>query len=405
MKTAFTGKILIKSLMLYAGILFCGINNYAQQNATSKIPQVVSPEIADNNKVTFNVYSPEANSVAVNGSWDTQKDIQLKKNSEGVWSVTIGPLESIMYHYNFIIDGIRAIDPANPKVTRDGTKYLSTMIVPGNESKVYEANDTPHGSVHKVWYNSPTLGLNRRMTVYTPPGYEDSNEKYPVLYLLHGGGGDEESWTLSGRANYVLDNLIAEGKAKPMIVVMANGKELQKVSVNEWPTNTVIVDNGPVIGDETEEEVVNRTTLYPNSLVNDIIPYIEKHYRVIANSENRAIAGLSMGSMQTQITAMTNPGLFQYIGCFSLGIHFNDQFKIVSNRILIPAYDKYLETMENRLFYIGCGNEDFCYEGVQTLRKKLEEHNFKYVYTETGGGHTWPNWRIYLADYVPRLFQ
>ncbi len=381
------------------------LTSQAQEISTQQGPQITSPAIADNNTVTFNIYSPNANSISVSGSWVDGENVQMTKNSDGVWSATVGPLDPSMYHYNIVIDGISAIDPANPKAMRDGTRYASTLIVPGKESNVFEAMDVPHGTIHKVWYDSPTLGLYRRMFVYTPAGYDDSKDKYPVLYLLHGGGGDEEAWSSLGRANYILDNLIAEGKAKPMIVVMGNGNEAQTSSVTEWPTNSSITDHGPSLGNETREETIERVTLYPKSIVNDIIPFIEKNFRVKANSENRAIAGLSMGSMQTQITTMTNPGLFQYIGCFSLGIHFNDQFEIVSNEILIPGYDKYLETMDNKLFYTGCGTDDFCYEGVQTLRAKLDEHNFEYIYNETGGGHTWANWRVYLADFAPKLFK
>ena len=378
----------------------------AQEIPQRRGMQVVSPEIGSDNTVTFRLYSENAQSVAVSGSWlGIGENLEMKKGNDGVWSATTKPLEPSMYHYNFVLDGVSILDPRNPKALRDGTRYASTLIVPGKESAVFEVQDVPHGTIHKVWYDSPTLGLYRRMLVYTPAGYEKSNEKYPVLYLLHGGGGDEEAWSSLGRANNILDNLIAAGKAKPMLVVMTNGNELQTASVTEWPTNTTVTDHGPALGNETREQTIDRVTKFPNSLVNDVIPYIEKNFRVIANSENRAIAGLSMGSMQTQITTMTNPGLFQYIGCFSLGIHFNDQFEIVSNEILIPGYDKYLETMDNKLFYTGCGTEDFCYDGVQTLRKKLDEHNFDYIYNETGGGHTWANWRTYLSDYAPRLFK
>lgn len=381
-------------------------NLLAQEIPARRGVQVVSPEIADNNTVTFNLYSVDAQSVVLNGSWMGQGDNgTMTKDSRGVWSITTAPLLSDMYHYNFIVDGVSIIDPSNPKAMRDGTRYASTLIIPGKESEVFEVLDVPHGSLTKVWYDSPTLGLNRRMYVYTPAGYEDSNEKYPVLYLLHGGGGDEDAWTSLGRANYILDNLIAQGKAKPMIVVMTNGNATQTASITDWSKTTQSAQGTGRVNIDNEQEVLNSTTMFPNSLVKDVIPYIEKHYRVISNSANRAIAGLSMGCLQTQIIAMSNPELFQYIGCFSLGIHFNDQFEIISNKILIPAYDRHLKTMNNKLFYIACGTEDFCFEGVQTLRAKLDEHNFKYLYNETGGGHTWANWRRYLADLAPRLFK
>jgi enterochelin esterase family protein len=281
---------------------------------------------------------------------------------------------------------------------RDGTRYTSTLIIPGKQAELIEINDVPHGTLSKLWYNSPTLGIYRRMYIYTPPGYEDNSENYPVLYLLHGGGGDEDAWVSLGRAHYIMDNLIAQGKAKPMIIVMTNGNPDQKASITDTKTT-------PPNPDAMISAVASAQ--FPESLVKDVIPYVEKHYRVIPNSANRAIAGLSMGCLQTQIAAMNNPELFQYIGLFSLGFHFNDFLREVTNKWLVPAYDNNLETLRAnyKLFYIACGTEDFVYEGVVTLRKKLDERNFKYVYNETGGGHTWSNWRAYLSDFAPRLFQ
>ena len=392
------------SLVLVA-LLFVPVSR-AQEIQRPGGPQVVSPEIAADNSVTFRLYSENARSVEVNGSWmGMGETLQMKKGSDGIWTAGTEALEPSMYHYNFVLDGVSILDPRNPKAMRDGTRYASTLMVPGDASEVFQVNDVPHGSITKVWYDSPTLKLNRRMYVYTPPGYEDSKEKYPVLYLLHGGGGDEDAWTSLGRANYILDNLIAAGKARPMIVVMTNGNANQTASVTDWskqPDPALDITPG---SNRSEQEIMEGITAFPKSLVNDVVPYIESHFRVKADSENRAIAGLSMGCMQTQIIAMTNPGMFEYIGCFSLGIHFNDPFGVISNNILIPAYDKYLETMKNKVFYVGVGREDFVYEGVQTLRKKLDEHNFKYIYNETGGGHTWANWRLYLSDFAPMLFK
>lgn len=402
MKYQFTLKQLV---VLLAGLITLNTAQ-AQEIPQSRGPRVVSPEISSDNSVTFRLYSANAQSVRVNGSWMKRgESLEMKKGADSVWSAKTNVLEPSMYHYTFILDGVSILDPTNPRAMRDGRRYSSTLMIPGKSSEVFQVNDVPHGSIIKVWYDSPTLKLNRRMYVYTPPGYEDSKGKYPVLYLLHGGGGDEDAWTSLGRANYILDNLIAEGKAKPMIVVMTNGNANQTASITDWskePDTTNQIRPG---SNRSDQEIIDGMTKFPNSLVKDVIPYIEKHFRVIANSDNRAIAGLSMGCLQTQITAMTNPGLFQYIGCFSLGIHFNPPFGVISNKILIPAYDKNLKTMKNKLFYIGVGRDDFVYEGVQTLRKKLDEYNFKYVYNETSGGHTWANWRTYLSDFAPRLFK
>jgi len=404
-------KILTSGIKQTGSILLCilllsGPKTSAQNIPQQRIPRIVSPRIAADNSVTISIYAPDANSVVLNGSWmGTGENKEMNKEDQGIWSVTIDPLEPSMYNYNLIVNGVSIIDPANPITLRDVTRYSNTLIIPGKGSELFEVNDVPHGSLTRVWYDSPTLGLNRRMCIYTPPGYEDSKEKYPVLYLLHGGGGDEDAWTTLGRANYILDNLIAQGKARPMIVVMPNGNANQTSAMTDMPFQTESSQTQGPMDIQNEQAVIDGTTLYPNSLVKDIIPYIEKHYRVTANSDNRAIAGLSMGCLQTQITYITYPELFRYAGCFSLGIHFNNQFAIISNKILIPAYDKNLNTLKNNLFYVGCGTEDFCYEGVQELRKKLDEHNFKYYYNETSGGHTWANWRLYLADFTPRLFK
>jgi enterochelin esterase family protein len=385
--------IRMASVILIGLMLSIGSKIHAQENPNKQGPVIVSPEISTDNSVTFRLFSKNANSVSVTGSWmGTGQTKEMTKNDEGVWSVKIDPLEPSMYHYNIILDGVSIIDPANPKAMRDVTRYASTLIIPGKGSEDLEVNDVPHGTVSKIWFKSPSLGLNRRMYVYTPAGYEENKEKYPVLYLLHGGGGDEDAWTSLGRANYILDNLIAQGKAKPMIIVMTNGNPDQKAAITE---------TAPM---PTKEVFFMLAERFPETLVKDVIPFVEKHYRVIANSSNRAIAGLSMGCLQTQIAALNNPELFKYIGLFSLGLH--DNFAEVNTR-LIAAYDKNLKTLEAnyKLFYIGCGKSDFVYDGVKVLRKKLDENKFKYHYNETAGGHTWANWRTYLSDFAPMLFK
>ncbi len=382
----------------FTGVLFfisiLSIN--AQEIQQRGGPQIISPDISIDNQVTFNMYSDNAKSVAVSGSWMKMGEtLEMKKAENGVWSAKTQVLGPSMYHYNFILDGVNILDPKNPKAMRDGTRYASTLIISGKESEVFGVNDVPHGSVTKVWYDSPSLDKTRRMFVYTPPGYEESKGKYPVLYLLHGGGGDEDAWTSLGRANYILDNLIAEGKALPMIIVMTNGNPDQKAAITETQP------------DPGADRLIIATDKFPVSLVNDVIPFVENHYRVIANSSNRAIAGLSMGCLHTQIAAMNNPEMFKYMGLFSLGLHPDDNNLKEIMKPLIAAYEKNLETLKKnyKLFYIGCGTEDFVYEGVQILRKKLDDNNFKYIYNETGGGHTWANWRDYLADFTPRLFK
>ena len=389
-----------KQIIILLIAVFASMASFAQEISRNRGPQVVSPEIAKDNSVTFRLYSENAQSVAVNGSWmNMGETLEMKKGEDGIWTVTTPSIEPSMYHYNFVLDGVRILDPTNPQAMRDGRRYSSTLIIPGEGSEFIEVNDVPHGSLTKVWYDSPTLDLNRRMYVYTPPGYADSDEKYPVLYLLHGGGGDEDAWTSLGRANYILDNLIAAGKAKPMLVVMTNGNPDQTVAISDQkikPAEETQAGGGPMTMGSKD---------FPNSIVNDVIPYIEKHYRVLTNKDNRALAGLSMGALQTQITGMNNPELFNYLGVFSIGLQmeFGD-----TTTDLIKAYDTNLDVLKNngfKLFYIGVGKEDFVYEGVKLLRAKLDEHDFDYIYNETEGGHTWANWRTYLSDFAPRLFK
>ena len=371
------------------------INVSAQEIQRQQNVRVVSPDIKSDNSVTFSLYAPEATNVTLNGSWMAQGTTgTFEKNSEGVWSITVGPLEPSMYHYNLIVDGVRAIDPGNPKAQRDGVNYASTLIMPGTRSEIFEVTMFLMALCSKVWYNSPSLGLYRRMYIYTPPGYEESNEKYPVLYLLHGGGGDEDAWSSLGRANYILDNLIAQGKAKPMIVVMTNGNSDQTAAITDRKS-------APTAGAMN----TMASNVFPNSLINDVMPYIEKNYRTINNKENRAIAGLSMGGLQTQIISANNPGLFDYMGVFSMGIQM-ELGEVTTN--LIKSYDENLDKVKRnnyKLFYIAVGVEDFVYEGVKLLREKLDEHDFKYIYNESSGGHTWANWRNYLSDFAPRLFK
>lgn len=360
-------------------------------------PEIVSPEIAPDNSVTFRVYSPEASSVILNGSWAGESS-ELLKNSEDVWAVTVGPMEPSLYHYHFIIDGVNIIDPLNPKAMRDGERYASTLIIPGKGSELFDVNDVPHGTLSKVWYDSPTLDLNRRMYVYTPPGYEDTMDRYPVFYLLHGGGGDEDAWTSLGRANYILDNLIAQGKAKPMIVVMTNGNPSDKAAITDR-------SDEPVERASLSNRMASKN--FERSLVNDVIPYIESHYRVIQDQQHRAVAGLSMGGLQTQNLALTFPDYFAYYAVMSMGILENDMFGI-DTKAFKQYYDEHIEALKNseyKVYNIYCGSDDIIYDSVTSLIKTLDAYGFNYIYRESTGGHTWANWRLYLTEFAPLLFQ
>ncbi|MBC6366268.1 esterase [Algoriphagus sp. AK58] len=380
---------LINSIAL---ILLLGISAkiQAQEISAMSAPRVVSPEINTDNSVTFRILSEKANEVTLNGSWmGFRETLPLVKGEQGIWSVTIKPLPSSMYHYNFFIDGVAAIDVTNPHALRDGTRYASLLMVPGEGSSVFQLNDTPHGNISQVWYPSPTLGADRRMYVYTPPGYDSGKESYPVLYLLHGAGGDEDAWSSLGRANLILDNLIASGKAKPMIVVMTNG--------NAWQTSTL--RQIPGLPAPTRETFAQYQGQFEKSLVEDVVPYIEKNFRVKADKDHRALAGLSMGGGHTITASITYPGTFGYIGVFSSGI-------FDANADMIEMEKKFtaLKASGVNKYWVACGKEDFVMESNKRLLSVLDKTGFEHEYFENEGGHTWANWRTYLSMFAPMLF-
>jgi enterochelin esterase-like enzyme len=367
-------------------------------------PTKSSMEVLEDNRVKFSLFAPEAHAIGVTGEWmpgygafTFENGVikrgpivseQLVKDSTGLWTVTLGPLKPNSYGYCYIIDGVMVTDPSNVIVKRDGATLLSVLFIAGKESELIEVKNVPHGSLNRVWYNSPTLGMYRRMLVYTPPGYETSTEKYPVLYLLHGGSIDEEGWTTMGKAHLILDNLIAQGKAKPMIIVMPNG----------YANQTAAPGEGPVIKNLPTQGMSFSYGPFEKSLVNDIIPFIESAYRVKANKENRAITGLSMGGMHSFNITLNNPDLFSYIGVFSAGV-----------RTPSPEIEKQLVTLKAsnpKLYWVGCGVADqLAYPGTKTLVELLNKYDFKPVYRESEGAHTWFTWRVYLPEFAVLLFK
>lgn len=353
-----------------------------------------SPEILPDKKVTFRISAPQATSVTVSGDWGGQggawgaggQGIAMTKDDQGVWSVTVGPLESELYGYTFNIDGAQVWDPANSQLKRDGTNIQSVLIIPGDKGDLYSIKDVPHGTLAKVWYDSPTLNLKRRMYVYTPPGYETGTEKYPVLYLLHGAGGDEDAWTSLGRTPQIMDNLIAAGKAKPMIVVMTNGNANQTAAPDAIPVGVAQVATGGRAGGGMAG------SSFPDSLAKDVVPFIEKSYRVLTNKQNRAVAGLSMGGGHTITVSTSYPTMFDYIGVMSMGS--NDETLFVK-----------LKAENPKLFWVGCGSDDFLIANARNLVEILKKQEFNYQFRESTGGHTWTNWRIYLSELAPLLFK
>lgn len=369
-------------------------------SAQFRMPKpILSPEITVDSKITFRLFAPEAKKVTISGNWmpgwGTQ--VEMAKNDTGLYQLSIDLLPSEMYTYSYFVDGVKSVDPNNAIVVRDGTRNESMFMVPGEKANLYGVNDVPRGTLQKVWYASPTLDLTRLMYVYTPAGYSESKEKLPVFYLLHGGGGDEDAWTTLGRAPQILDNLIASGKARPMIVVMTNGNPGDAAAPGAAPLKKVIAGqtNPGSMGSGKFEE----------SLVKDVIPYIEKNYRVISNKDSRAVAGLSMGGIQTLYLSNNHPETFSYFGVMSMGLVDMSRFGGKNDpEERVKGLEK-LKASHPKLYWIGCGKEDFLFQSAQDLRKFLDENKFQYEYRESEGGHTWTNWRIYLSELAPLLFK
>ncbi len=383
-----------KFFILMIAMMVCGMS-YAQQ-AIFQGRGVTSPEINADKTVTFRVRAPKAITVQVTGDCIEGRTADMTEK-DGVWEYTTpAPVAPEMYTYNFIIDGQRTLDMNNVAVNRDVASLTNILLVtePGARSDLYAVHDVPHGTVSRIWYHSDYEGINRRMTVYTPAGYETSGKRYPVFYLLHGIGGDEEAWITQGRTAQVLDNLIAQGKAQPMIVVMTNGN----IAMEAAPLETSTGYNVPSMGlPKTMEGSFE--TAFP-----EIVKFIDKTYRTIPQKRSRAIAGLSMGGFHSKFISQNNPDMFNYIGLFSAAIG-------VTDANISPIYqdnDKKLATLFSKkpaLYWIGIGNEDFLFKNNTDYRKFLDEHGYKYTYMETGGGHIWRNWRIYLTEFVPLLFK
>jgi enterochelin esterase family protein len=386
----------------------------AQPPAAAPPPIPRSPEIHPDRTVTFRLSAPHSSDVTLNGSWDGGANIKMAKDEGGVWSVTVGPLGAQLWGYWYMVDGVKALDPGNAETQRDGARYANLLMISGTESALWDFKDVPHGTVQAIWYPSPTLKLaNRRMMVYTPPDYATSTRKYPVLYLLHGGGGDEDAWLTMGRANIILDNLIAQGKAKPMIVVMPNGNATQTVSQGFGfgptpalqsvqapappPMQAAATQRGAGPGGGRGAQPQPYEGSYPQSLVKDVIPFVEKAFRVQTDKDNRAIAGLSMGGGHTLAATNNNPGVFGYIGVFSSG-----------PRTVDAALEKQIDAVKMggvKFYWLGAGTTDTAREGTMNLSKLVKEHGFKTSYREIPGRHYWFLWRDFLGEFAQVMFQ
>lgn len=388
-----------------AAILSC-IAADAQQ-ALGPGTGIVSPEINPDHTVTFRYWNPKAITVQLSSDCLPPKIVEYEvdgnkltaalegtadmvQDRSGMWTYTTAPLEGELYSYNFIVNGQKTADPSNIYMKRDiatWVNYFTISSEPYDKGWYYEVHDTPHGNVSKVWYDSPALGTVRRMTVYTPAGYEKGNKKYPVLYLLHGSGGDEDAWTDLGRSIQILDNLIAEGKAKPMIVVMPNG-----VYFNDAAPGVAVNMFQPTMQNSRSNSTKEVEESFP-----DIIKYIESNYRTAPGRSNRAVAGLSMGGRQSCALSMKYPMLFDYVGMFS--------------GVIPPKEESHFEAIDAlyknspKLWWIGMGKDDGLKTNSDLLRAYCDEKGYAYEYYESDGGHIWRNWRVYLTIFCQKIFQ
>ena len=348
---------------------------------TDKIP--ASPEVHPDRRVTFRLFAPKASEVVLMGSPGILEVIKepkpLQKDDKGVWSLTVGPLPPGFYTYGYAIDaGLRMPDPSNPNLELRRWGPTSIFVVPGAEKAIFEERSVPHGTVHVNFYESKNLGASRMFYVYTPPGYESNQQRYPVLYLLHGNGQIESSWTWTGRANAIMDNLLAEGKIKPMVVVMPYGHIPREIK----PGATAPAGPGDAMAIEKE-------------LLTGVKPIVENKYRVLTDRQHRAIAGLSMGAGQSMSIGLHNLDQFAYIGAFSGG----------GNRAEWEKMDPSILNAKLKVLWLGCGSEDAIYGSVKAMEGLLTEKKVKHVFNPSGGGHSWPNWQVYLWKFAPLLFQ
>jgi len=352
-------------------------------------PAITSPEVAADRRVTFRLRAPDAKAVRVSG--DFGSDADMKKGDDGTWSVTVGPLDPEMYVYYFTADGVRLTDPSNPqlKIGYVTTTTTSLLTVPADTPAFYDVQDVPHGEIRTLLYKSRSNGVTRELTVYVPPGYDQaSNRRYPVLYLLHGFANDHHSWHRYGRANDILDNLLAQRKIEPFLVVMPLGYGGALVNGD----GTGIAPNGDVRGDPA---------LYERDLLDDIIPMIDKKYRTIADSKHRAIVGFSMGGGQAGRFGLRNLETFSHVGIMSAGMAGGSDTEPMASLAANPARANKLIA----LLWIACGNEDAALKGAKTLHQALEQTGIKHTFLETDGAHHWRVWRRYLRDLAPLLFK
>jgi enterochelin esterase family protein len=387
MKTLYT--ILAMSLLQGASLT-------AQNIRVSPGDTLQSVSISSDGTTTFRIYAPQAGNITIGGTDIPAifRNRPLTKQSSGVWEVTVGPLPPGAYRYTFVVDSMSVMDPRNTSVSESNANSWSLIHVPGTD--FMETKNVPHGAVSEVTYYSQSLHRFRRMHVYTPPGYESDGKKYPVFYLLHGAFDCDDAWTTVGRAGFILDNLIAGGKAVPMVVVMPAG--------HTGPFSFAMLNRGS--SQPARDEFIGE-------FVNDIKPCVETRYRVFTDRQHRAIAGLSMGGLQALNIAIPNLTDYSFIGVFSSGIFELGGMNSGGNTDGGSSWEKQnTKVLDDsglkqglRMFWFATGREDFLLKVSQNTVALFKKHGFDVVYNETAGAHTWNNWREYLKEFAPLLFK
>lgn len=383
----------MKRLLFFIGCMAIFASSFGQQ-ALGQRPKVKSPVINEDGSVTFSFFDPSAQEVSVMGDFEEIHAVTLPmtKLDNGLWTVTTSPLNPELYSYSLLVDGQRFIDPANSYVNRDISTLSNIFIVSkakGDKGNLYQVNDVPHGTLSRVWYDSPTLGQQRRMTVYLPAAY-DGKKKFPVMYLLHGHGGDETAWSDLGRTSQIMDNLIAEGKVVPMIVVMPNGNPTCNAAPGWWHEGMYTPD-GNAFNDRGAKATMEESFI-------DIVNFIDSHYKTIAKRQARAVTGLSMGGGHTFGISRLYPNLFDYYGLQSAAA------RVKNNDAAFDRQMARLFASKPKLYWIAIGKEDFLMKMNDELRQYLDANGYQYEYYENDGGHLWRNWRIYLTMFAQKLF-
>jgi enterochelin esterase-like enzyme len=369
--------------VVFVAVIISALSSLAQSttstNAPARQPPVYSPEIHGDGKVTFRIRAPKASEVKLSGEWSGEQ-VDLNKGEDDIWTATVGPLPPELYGYAFMVDGLRIADPGNPDVKAMRSPTTSVLEIPGDPPLLHElTRDVPRGAVTMHDYYSDEIRAWRRLHVYTPAGYERNNKRYPVLYLFHGSGDTDASWTQFGRANVILDNLIASEKAQPMIVVMPDGHPLAE----------------RVTGVPGPEIMRKNLEAFAEDILKSVIPFTETRYRVRKDAAARAVAGQSMGGGQSLALGLNHPGMFGYVAGFSAHVAEPKEAKF-------KIFDA---VRKPQLIWLACGKDDFLIQNQRDFSATLSGHGIRHEFLVTEGNHSWPVWRKYLAQLAPVLFQ